>query len=285
MYKNVCRHCHAEIECETARQFANHVRWCTHNPDRNKDKFLLYCCCLVCKTAMTVQSLSQHLVKHDREGEVKTHCEWCSKPVYKKYTRFCNQSCAANHSNSIRDYTKFKAGPEKGWMGPQIPYKLLSKRRKEIDNDSHQTRPRKPDKFVTEICKVCSTPFQKKSASLAKCCSKDCRMSIISLNRGRHKKSWLESSFSEWLDSKGILYETEVTVKNLEENKWYYLDFLFKDLNLIIELDGSQHKDTVDSDTKRDNYLRSIGYTVLRITHEEYQSKKKLPEVEKLLGL
>lgn len=279
MYKNVCRHCNAEIECETARQFANHVRWCTHNPDRNKDKFLLYCCCLVCRDVLTVQSLSQHLAKHDSELKVKIHCEWCSKPVYKKHTRFCNHSCAAIYSNSVRDYTKFKPGPVKGWAGPEIPRHILNKRR----NNSDKKLP--IYSYIEDHCKVCDSVFTKKSSSTAKCCSKECRMSIISLNRGRHKKSWLESSFSDWLDSKGILYETEVTVKNLKENKWYYVDFLFKDLNLIIELDGSQHKDTVESDTTRDNYLVSIGYTVLRIAHSEYQSKSRLEEIEAVLGL
>lgn len=281
MYKNVCRHCHAEIECENDKLFANHVRWCNPEVDRSRSKFVIECSCIICKRKTTIQSLKAHIAKHDKVGKINHQCPWCDGPVYNKHNKFCSSSCAAYHTNSKVDRTKFKPGPVKGWAGPEIPKYILNKRK----NDLYVRPTIVTITYIEENCKVCGNIFKKGNTSKALCCSKDCRMSIISLNRGRHKKSWLELSFSDWLDSKHILYETEVTVKNIEENKWYYVDFLFQDLNLIIELDGSQHKDTVESDTKRDNYLRSIGYTVLRITHEEYQSKLKIEEVCSLLNI
>lgn len=262
MYKNICRHCHAEIECESTKQFANHVRWCNPNVDRDKNKFMPKCCCLLCNKEIVVQGLKAHLEKHNKESKPKKfyrHCLECGEAIFDKKNKFCNHSCSAKYSNRNRE-----------------------------------VRPTKPLKAKKEIVKACWIGFCKCCGKLFKrnfkshnvlCCSKDCRMSIVSLNRGRHKKSWLEQSFASWLDSNNILYETEVTVKNKESGKWYFVDFMFESLNLIIELDGSQHKDTIESDKIRDEYLRSQGYTVIRITHEEYQSKKRIPEIEKLLGL
>jgi very-short-patch-repair endonuclease len=47
----------------------------------------------------------------------------------------------------------------------------------------------------------------------------------------------------------------------------YIVDFLCEEKKLIIELDGSQHTEEEGRrrDRTRDDYLRTIGYTVLRI--------------------
>ena len=51
----------------------------------------------------------------------------------------------------------------------------------------------------------------------------------------------------------------------------YILDFLCSKAKLNIELDGSQHgtPEAVMADKKRDNYLRSLGYAVLRYSNLE----------------
>lgn len=69
-------------------------------------------------------------------------------------------------------------------------------------------------------------------------------------------------------------------------NKTYFLDFYFPDLNIVIELDGSQHKNTVEKDKQRDNFVsKELKCDIIRITHKEYQSKSKIPLVKKLLGI
>ena len=49
----------------------------------------------------------------------------------------------------------------------------------------------------------------------------------------------------------------------------YIVDFCIPEANLIIELDGSQHyePDSKKYDQKRDEFLCSLGYTVLRYTN------------------
>lgn len=93
-------------------------------------------------------------------------------------------------------------------------------------------------------------------------------------NYGRGKKSWMELCFEKWL--------TENQFKNWEYDKhfWnevgrknYYADFCFEELKLIVELDGTQHLKSIEQDAIRDQYLNSIGYKVVRITHKEFKQR------------
>ncbi len=49
----------------------------------------------------------------------------------------------------------------------------------------------------------------------------------------------------------------------------YIVDFYIASAKLVIELDGSQHYKTNDkiADTKRDNFLQTNGYTVVRYSN------------------
>ena len=44
----------------------------------------------------------------------------------------------------------------------------------------------------------------------------------------------------------------------------YICDFACLEMNLIVELDGSQHVDQAPYDARRDSFLRSRGFRVLR---------------------
>jgi Protein of unknown function (DUF559) len=109
-------------------------------------------------------------------------------------------------------------------------------------------------------------------------------------NRGRHKRSWLEISFEDWLKINNIIdFDTEhhVVKRNEQGNylKSYYIDFYFPNLKLGIELDGTQHKNTVEADQVRDSYIESLGIKIIRITHKEYINQTKLELIKKLLGI
>jgi very-short-patch-repair endonuclease len=51
----------------------------------------------------------------------------------------------------------------------------------------------------------------------------------------------------------------------------YIIDFCCNEKKLIIELDGSQHKESLDmkSDTMRDSYFNDQGYKVLRFNNND----------------
>lgn len=101
----------------------------------------------------------------------------------------------------------------------------------------------------------------------------------------RRKKSYMEKSFSDWLDSMNVSYKTEEHFRNTDLNKSYFVDFLFEDKKIIIELDGTQHLKRKEHDKIRDDFLNSIGYDVIRITHKEYVEKTKIDYIKRILGL
>ncbi|MDP4028817.1 MAG: endonuclease domain-containing protein [Gallionella sp.] len=49
----------------------------------------------------------------------------------------------------------------------------------------------------------------------------------------------------------------------------YIVDFICIEQRLIIELDGGQHAEQITYDLRRDTWLRSQGYTVLRFWNNE----------------
>lgn len=49
----------------------------------------------------------------------------------------------------------------------------------------------------------------------------------------------------------------------------YIVDFVCVERRLIIEIDGGQHAEQVEYDQRRDAWLRSKGYTVLRFWNNE----------------
>lgn len=55
----------------------------------------------------------------------------------------------------------------------------------------------------------------------------------------------------------------------------YIVDFFCAQKKLCIELDGSQHYESagVEYDARRDEYLRSLGLTVLRYSNSEVNQR------------
>ena len=51
----------------------------------------------------------------------------------------------------------------------------------------------------------------------------------------------------------------------------YIVDFVCKELKIVIELDGISHlfEDIQEKDRKKEDFLNSLGYTVLRFSDEE----------------
>lgn len=50
---------------------------------------------------------------------------------------------------------------------------------------------------------------------------------------------------------------------------YYIADFMLPAKKIIVEVDGFQHESNKEYDTRRDNYLRSRGYTVIRIKNKD----------------
>ena len=49
----------------------------------------------------------------------------------------------------------------------------------------------------------------------------------------------------------------------------YIVDFYCPKLRLVIEIDGSSHDNKIEYDTKREQYLQSIGLTILHLDNSD----------------
>jgi len=70
-----------------------------------------------------------------------------------------------------------------------------------------------------------------------------------------------------------LILKKTVHFWNDEIKKNYFPDFIFESKKLIIELDGTQHRKTVEQDSVRDTWFNNKGYTVVRILHSEFKER------------
>jgi very-short-patch-repair endonuclease len=78
----------------------------------------------------------------------------------------------------------------------------------------------------------------------------------------------------------GYQFNRQFSIEN------YIVDFISRELKLIIEIDGSSHDSAVQSakDLDRENALRELGYTIIRfkeveVTHQVDEVVDKIEEV------
>lgn len=200
-------------------------------------------------------------------------------PYSNKNNKFCSRSCSATYNNKFRDSPSNETRKK---ISKTLKTKYSSEN---IDNNI------KPQFTTICFCNVCNKPFASKSIS-TKTCSSQCRKKLLSniaitriknnrrSNYRRDKKSFLEDSFEKWLTANNISdYESEYTIHNHLTKQWYFVDFYFPKLNLIVELDGKQHEKEYHKikDKIRDDYISNhLGITVFRISHKEYIEKSKI---------
>lgn len=208
-------------------------------------------------------------------------CKFCSVPLpfekwYKdKDLKFCNRSCSASFNNATR---------------------IVHDRKPIISSAPQYTK--------ISFCCQCNKVFQRNYSKSSKTCSTICKNKLLSriqqdriesgwnpnLNRGRHKQSYLELAFSTWLEQENVQFTQEHPFKRFDSlgnyEKTYFVDFFFPTLNLIIELDGTQHKTTTEYDSERDLYIsNNYNVKILRITHYEFVNKLRIEEISVLLGV
>lgn len=154
-------------------------------------------------------------------------------------------------------------------------------------------------KFLS--CKECGSVFYVTSSkkSNTKFCSKECRITNQSRfqseyiskaenrkNLGSHKPSYPETLMLSWLDANQIRYRFEPSFKNHRDGKTYFPDFVFDDIKLIIELDGTQHRKTVEKDKYRDAYIfEEYGYTVKRFWCKDFLKGRCYEEICDILSV
>lgn len=182
-------------------------------------------------------------------------CENCEIEHLGEYGsgRFCSNKCARGFS------TKNK--------------------RKEINNKvSIKLTKSFNQKLKSCTCIICHKEFFK--IRKAKTCSITCLNVVKKLNsRAGAKTKTKNKTHSGWHNRRGEQSYPEKYFTDLfnKENisgyiperkvgKWF-IDFAFEDKKIAVEIDGRQHKDEdrKKSDNEKDEFLRNLGWSVIRI--------------------
>ena len=273
------------------------------------------CSCIVCKQPKTSKGIHSHyLIAHTEEGKLRNRkhrlaggllgtkiakqkaqqnqnqylenanrCKQCdaSLPYEQRHNKFCSTSCSASF------YNKDRKGVA---IGETVKQKISASVQK-FNNENPY-----PQYSKISFCCVCNSVIQNK---IVKTCSPKCKSVLLSNNMidrikqnrrsnyRRDKRSYLEESFEIWLldNNISLKYETEYTIKNHITQKWYFVDFYFPKINLIVELDGKQHEKPKhkEADKLRDEYITAnLNLNVFRISYDEYQAGSKVDQLLKL---
>jgi len=204
------------------------------------------------------------------------YCLQCKKQTTNP--KFCSRSCSVSYNNKgrVRDDASRKKTSD-SLKSLSVPYTKINQCVECKKYFPIKSRNNRETKTCSSLC--CKRLLSKKaSENLSK---RDRR------NTGRGRKSYMEQSFENWLLMHNFTeFQTEVKFKNHDTNKTYFADFVFPSLSLIIELDGTQHRNTKLQDSIRDAYISEhYGYFILRISHADYQKKNKIDLVKKLLNI
>ena len=278
------------------------------------------CSCIVCKQLKTSKGIHSHyLIAHTEEGKARNRknrlagsllgveisrqnaqkiqnqylenpskCKQCdTNLVYnQRHNKFCSRSCSASFYNTDRKGVALDASVKQ-----KISASVLK-----FNRENPYTGLKKLFCNVSFCC-ICNSVIQNK---IVKTCSPECKFTLASNNMTerikqnrrsnyrRDKKSYLEKSFETWLVDNNISlkYESEHTIRNHITQKWYFVDFYFPEINLIVELDGKQHEKPKhkEADKIRDEYIIThLNLNVFRISYDEYQAGSKKSELLKLL--
>jgi very-short-patch-repair endonuclease len=273
------------------------------------------CSCIVCKQPKTSKGIHSHyLIAHTEEGKLRNRknriaggllgteiakqkaqqiqnqylenpnkCKQCdtSLTYEQRHNKFCSTSCSASFYNKDR----------KGVAISELVKQKISASVQKFNNENPYLQYSK-----ISFCCVCNSVIQNK---IVKTCSPECKSALLSNNMSdrikqnrrsnyrRDKRSYLEESFETWLldNNISLKYETEYTIKNHITQKWYFVDFYFPEINLIVELDGKQHEKPKhkEADKLRDEYITTnLNLNVFRISYDEYQAGSKVNQLLKL---
>ena len=199
---------------------------------------------------------------------------------------FCSSSCAAKftnkgrissiETNQKRKTTVLETKIRKGYIlyGPPCPKTLV------CSHCAREFRTLKNLQYCSMLCK-----HQGIGIRVSQWLS-----SHRSHLKGPTRKSYMEQTFEQWLQTnhiqrglKGYLDQVHFYNSTTKKNGW--ADYVFPQLRLIIELDGTHHIKRKHLDKVRDEYLTSRGWKVVRITHREYVKKIRVDEIKQLLKI
>lgn len=196
---------------------------------------------------------------------------------------------AKKNKNSLNQHVKYCSfNPNKiihastGQKRSIITKKRMSDSQKgKILSDAHKK------KISIKACrprKLLSDAHKKKISESMKKAHRENRAWNIGMSRWNNKKSYPEIFFESVINNEfsDLDYECEYPVGK------YSIDFAWPIKKLAIEIDGSQHKrfqEIIDRDKRKDEYLLSNGWKILRIDWSNMcnNTKEKIEEAKQFI--
>lgn len=216
--------------------------------------------------------------------EVLYKCQKCNKDVFVQYGsgKFCSRACA--NSRVLSTETKIKISKSSAkTTGGRSKYDL------QFCKECGKVLSRRNQTGYCYLCNLKSSALRERRVIAGKKAYKT--MVEHGTHHGwqtRDQISYAEQFFMEVLFNNNINYIHEKPVRKLDGINNYFLDFYIEanDLKIDLEIDGKQHnyQDRSESDLIRDEYLKSLGYTIYRISWNEINSVEGKTEMKEKIS-
>jgi very-short-patch-repair endonuclease len=219
----------------------------------------------------------------------KKKCKHCFNEIpWEKHSNFfCDRSCAGFYNNLLRTYTEEDKQKQRTLFLKHIkPGYQFDK--KQFENTCKFCNKifftfKKKKFYCSKIC----LKLKRKSKSYKKSCSDRVLNTIKNGNhksfetRTKMKPSFAEQYFIDVFKNENITnYEREFKIIGLSKNM--FVDFVFIDKKIALEIDGSQHKklEQKERDKIKDEWLLNNGWEVIRIPWEGVKNEFKLKRLQ-----
>jgi len=214
--------------------------------------------------------------------------EFETKEGHRDEKTTCSQSCSNSyfqHGKNNPNFNEIKCEEkyEKISNTLKVVYKLRPKGNRNIKGNTNSKEcknckciyksRRRNQKYCSKLCQFSSSDYKQKLREIV----------IKRIQNGSHKgwisrniESFPEKFFKKVLENNNIKYEFNKVVKKkelgIDRNENYFLDFYISNVNIDLEIDGSQHKYRKEHDILRDELL-SKSFNVYRIEWKSINSE------------
>ena len=197
-------------------------------------------------------------------------CEFCGAEA-RKYTivarlrRFCNVKCRQTYSARKNAVARGKACSERHKSDPTYHAKMVSI----LKSVHHLSQTKENFDAMSESLKKRwkNKDYREYMSAMSRRVWEDRDKMLTNVKWNPNKMTGLEREVDEVISNWGIMYYFNYMVGR------YFIDFAFPEQMIGIECDGEYwHRNTKERDAKRDAWLSSCGWTIIRLSESEIEN-------------
>ncbi len=203
----------------------------------------------------TLLDLVRHFIvfergrKEDPKTGVTTITTVKKIAAYHQYYAVNRAVASTLRATGFNSPTAFNSPPEEGWSKTGVVHSAIPPPRLAGTPPQEGNTPRAYPKISRDSKKYFDLPFNPDLKERAKELRKAGNLAEVLFWQQVHKKKF-----------KGYDFDRQKIVGN------YIVDFYCANVGVVIEIDGKSHDDKQEYDAKRDEFLQSLGLTVIHIT-------------------